>query len=884
MSRWRKFTRGIRALAGPDARARDLRDEVGHYFEEAAAAFEADGLSPEEARRQARLQLGTTLATREQVQESGWEHAVETLFADLRHAVRRLRATPGFTIVGIAIVALGIGAATAVFSLLHSVLIERLPYPDPERLAMVWDYGPDGAPQDVTFGTYREIVERSRSFEAAAVMRPWQATFSGGAEPERLDGQRVSAEYFDTLGVRPFLGRNFEEHDDRPGAPAVVIVSDGLWRRRFAADPALIGRTLALDGVTYTVIGVMPRAFENVLASSSDIWRPLRYDPALPLEGPEWGHHLRMVVRLRPAVAAARASKELSDIAHAPIEAFARPRWASLESGLLVYSLHADLTRNARPALIAVFAAVLLLLAIACVNVTNLFIARGARRRGELALRTALGGRRARLVRHLLAESLLLAFAGGAGGMLLAAFGLQLLIALVPTDLPRVNAVAMSVPVYAFAFGITMLVGVVAAIVPALQMPEGELLLGIQHGSSRVAPASGTLRSLLVVAEVALVVVLLVGTGLLLRTMQRLLAVDPGFDASGLLSMQVQTSGPRFSDPDAVHRFYDAALQSVERVPGVAAATWTSQLPLTGDEDIYGVHFTSNPAASTAEDLGAFRYAVTPGYFEAMGIPLRKGRLLDAGDTARAPAVVVINESFERRRFPGQDPLGQRVHFGPTSGPPFTIVGVVGDVRQTSLALRPPDAVYTTAAQWHFADNARWLVVRARVEDETKLLPAIRRAIWDVDPDQPIVRIARMSNRLEASVAQQRFGLLLFQVFGASALLLAAVGIYGVLAGTVAERFHEIGVRAALGASRREIVGMVVRQGMNFTCIGAAIGLVGAIAATGLLRTMLFEVSRLDAAAYVSAVAVVAMVAVLACALPAWRASRIDPSRALRAE
>ena len=884
MSVLRSLTRGIRALIKPDDRARDLRDEISSYFEEAAAELEADGMSPEEARRKVRLRFGSATAARQEIQESGWEHTAETIVGDVRYAIRRLRSTPGFTIVTVVILALGIGATTAIFSLLNPILLQRLPYPDPQRIVIIWDVGGDRSPLEVTYGTFREIVERSQTIETAAVWRPWQPTLSGEAHPERLDGQRVTAEYFSVLGVAPLLGRDFDAEDDRIIGPPLVIISNALWRRRFAGDLRVVGRALKLDEVDHVVVGVMPPTFENVLAPAADVWRPLRYDPSLPPQGREWGHHLRMVARLRPDTGIDRITSELARIAAAPVDAFSRPRWAALEAGLLVHPLQQDVARHVQPALLAVFTAVLLLLGIVCLNVTNLLLARGVQRTGEFALRAALGGGRGRLIRQLLTESLLLAALGGAAGMALAAVAVKSLLLLVPLELPRAQAIGVNGSVYVFACGVTALVGVVVGLVPALQVSRGALLFGIQRSSSRMISAPRKLRGLLVTAEVALAVVLLIGAGLLLRTVQGLFAIHPGFEAPQLLRMQVQTSGARFDDPATSQRFFAAALEAVAGVAGVASAGWTSQLPLSGDVSIYGVHLAPNPAQEIEEDSGAFRYAVSPGYFKTMGIPLRRGRLLNAHDVAGAPLAAVISESFAHRRFPGSDPIGRRLHVGPVSGESYTVVGVVGDVRQTSLAVGESVAVYTTPSQWHFPELVLWLVVRGQVDDVRSLAPAIQRAVWTADANQAIVRVGTMSDLVESSVAEQRFGLLLFQVFGIVSLMLAAVGIYGVLAGTVGERTREIGIRSALGASRAEIVGMVVRQGMTFTAIGAVTGLMCAVGAMRVLRTMLFQVSLVDLPTYAGAIVLLGAVAVLACSGPAWKASRIDPALALKVQ
>ncbi len=882
MSIWRQLTRGLRVLTRPAASDRDLTDEVAHYFEQAIAELEAKGFAPAEARRIAQLEQGSIPRVQEDVRVAGWEHAVETFLADLRYGARRLRAAPGFTVVSVLTLALGIGASTAIFSVLNPIVIQPLPYPEARGLTLIWDTGRDGSRQDVTFGSYREIVERSRSFESLAVLRSWQPTLTGADHAERLEGQRVSASYFRTLGVAPRIGRDFQPSDDAVNGPAVVLISNALWER-LGRVQEIVGRDITLDDRRHTVIGVMPANFENVLVPTADVWQPLQYDPALPPQGREWGHHLRLLGRLRAGITIGVASTELNAIAQAPVSAFARPDWAALDSGLVVNSLQDDVTRAVKPALFAVFGAALLVLAIACVNITNLLLARGAQRRGEFALRAALGAAKSRLMRQLLTESLLLAILGGGVGIVLAWVSLSGMVALAPSELPRAHAVGIDAAAYLYALIITAVIGFTVGLIPALQASRRDVLIGLQSASPRMAGDHRVTRQALVVAEIALAVVLLVSAGLLLRTVQRLFAIDPGFTADHVLTMQVQASGRRFDDAGVTHRFFADALEAVERVPGVVSAGLTSQLPLSGDLDVYGVHFASSPAPYTDEDRGAFRYAVSAGYFETMGIRLKRGRLLDMRDTASAPLAVVLNESFARRRFPGQDPIGQRLHIGPDSGPWFTVVGLVGDVRQTSLAVSQADAVYVTTPQWHDADRTLWVVVRA-LGDAVALAPSVRDAIASVDKLQPVVRVAPMQRLLERSEAERRFGSTVFEAFSLMALALAAIGIYGLLSAGVTERWREIGIRSALGASRGNIVRMIVRQGMTLTTIGIVGGLLVAMVATRAVATLLFGVSSLDGATYAAVVLLASCTSAIACSLPAIRAGRIDPSVALRME
>jgi putative ABC transport system permease protein len=873
MSLWRQVARGLRALTDRSAADHDVADEVRHYLEETVAAHRARGLSPADARRAARLELGGAATIEEEVRASGWENAVEALAADLRYAGRRLRRAPGFTAVAVLTLALGIGATTAIFSAVYPVLFAPLPYPDAGRLAMILELNGDGSRNGGTFGMYRGLVDRTRSFDAVAVFKPWQPAITGGDRPERLDGQRVSASYFRVLGVAPALGRDFQPSDDQPNGPDVVMLSDAMWRRRFAGDRSIVGRPVTLDGTPFVVIGVMPGGLDNVLAPAAELWAPLQYGMS---RGSAWGHHLRTVGRLRPGIGVAQASREIDQLGTSVLRE-QHPETYDPRASFGVVPLHGEITRGVRPALLAILGAVLLVLVIACVNVTNLLLTRGVQRRGEFALRAALGAGHGRLARQLLTESLLLAAIGGAVGMAVAVLGARALVALSPPGLPRAGAIGVHGVVFAFGLGLTTLIGLAFGLVPALQAARSDPQPGLQQASRGAAGGHRRTRGALVVVEVALALVLLVGSGLLLRSLQRLFAVDAGFDPSRLLTMQVLTVGHRFDDAGARNRFFERVLEAVRHVPGVTAAAYTSQLPLSGDRDEYGVRFEPDPE----HGYDAFRYAVSAGYIEAMRIPLRRGRALNDRDRADTPRSVLITESLARRRFAGADPVGRRLEIGPVEG--YTIVGVVGDVRQTSLALSQPDAVYIPASQWPFGDNTMSLVIRTGGA-AAGLAPAVRRAVWSVDKDQPVTRVATMDGLIAASATERRFALMLFEAFGLAALVLAALGLYGVLSGRVAERTREIGVRSALGATRANILALVVRQGMALTGLGVAIGLVGAAAASRAIAAMLFGVSRLDPVTYLGVIALLGSVSVLASGVPAWRAARVDPARTLRVE
>jgi putative ABC transport system permease protein len=865
MSLWRQVRRGLAVLLHRDAADRELTDEMDHFVDQATAAHVARGLPPEDARRAARVELGSAAAVRQEVRGVGWETMVEATLADIRFALRGLWGAPGFTTVTLLTLALGIGATTAILSVVTPILFRPLSYPRPDRLVAVVEAYAGGGRTAGTFALFRAFADQGHSFEALAVIRAWQPTLTGGDRPERLQGERVSAAFFKVWGVAPAMGRDFASAEDRLNGPRVVVLSDAIWRGRLGADPAILGSSVMLDGDPYQVIGVMPPGFQDAGAPAVELWTPLQYDMS---QGTAWGHHLRTVGRLRPGVEFASATRDVEEIGRATLTQ-QRPESYDPNTHFQVASLQGELTRGVRPALLTILGAVVLVLLIALVNVTNLLMARGVQRRAEFALRTALGAGQGRLMRQLLTESLVVAV-----------LGVRALVALSPAGLPRGDAIAVDATVFLIGAGITTLVGLAVGVAPALSAartdPQGEL----QRGSARTTGGPRRTRGALVISEVALALMLLVGSGLLLRSLSRLLAVDVGFDQSPMLTMQIQLAGHRFDGDSAVGRFFAQALDAVRQVPGVTAAGFTTQLPLSADDDEYGAHFDADERLP-ATTYDVFRYAISPGYVEAMGVPLRAGRLLDINDRPGAPLVALVSASLARERFGRVDALGRQMRIG--SAGPYTIVGVVGDVHQASLALAQPEAVYVPAGQWPFVDRARSLVVRGR-GDVAALGPAVQRAVWSVDKDQPITRVATLSALVAQSTGERRFALVLFELFALAALGLAAAGIYGVLSGSVSERRRELGIRAALGASRRDVVRLVVTQGAALTGTGVVIGLAGAAAASRVIAGLLFDTPPVDPGTYLSVTLLLAVVALLACWVPAARAARTDPMSVLRGE
>ncbi len=879
MNALRRTLRKLPLLVRRERFQSELEEEMALHREEMEQELRGQGASPEQARTMARRHFGDATRLREASVDAiafRWESALQ----DVRYAVRQLKKTPGFTATVILILGLGIGASAAIYSAVNPILFKPLPYPAANRIMMLWeDRGGTGHAWP-TYGTFYGMRERNRSFEYLAALKMWQPTMTGPFEPERFEGEAVTADFFKVLGTAPAMGRDFEPIEDTPNGPLAVILSDRLWRRRFGADRSIVGRQIKLDGENYTVAGVMPAGFENVMHPECELWTTLRYDLS---QGRAWGHHLRMVGRVRKGVTAAQAKTELDailkNLAHDYASGVAQGGGPS--RGMLVQTLQADLTQDVKPALLAIMGAVVLLLAVACVNAANLLLARSGRRRGEFAVRAALGAARPRLIRQLLTESLLLAVLGGAVGFIIAVLGVRALVLVSPPDLPRLDAIAVDRSVYAFAMIVTTLVGLAVGIAPALHASRVNLHTTTQQASGRATTRVKWTRTIFVVAEVSIAVVLLVSAGLLLRSVRGLLSVSPGFDAANVLTMEVQTSGEKFTEAAATHRFFASALTAVQQVPGVQSAAFTNQVPLSGDYEAYGLKLEPD-SSHTPVEYGVLRYGVTPDFFTTMKIPVLQGRAFNEGDREHSPRVAIVSDSFAKAEFPNSTPAGRRIQIGPLPTW-FTIVGVVGTIKQSSLALDDLHQIYTPTTQWHWPDAELTLVVRSNVSTAA-LVPAIKRAIWSVDKDQPIVRVATMGGLLEASEAKRRFTMMLFEVFAFVALLLAATGMYGVLTGSVVERTHEIGVRVALGATPGRILRVMFCSGMGLTLAGVLIGTAGATIASRGLATLLFGISQVDAKTYFGVAGLMLSISSIACWLPAWRAARVNPAITLRAE
>ncbi len=806
--------------------------------------------------------------------------AMSTLLSDVRFAFRQLARSPGFSLLAILTLALGIGATTAIYSVVSPVLFRPLPYPSAERIMTLSERGKDESGSNTGYATFLDVERMSSSFESIAAMSSWQPTLQGGGDPERLSGQRVTRGFFSVLGVRPALGRDFSAEENIRGKHFVVMLSHGLWQRRFGADPSVLGRPVTFNGIAYTVVGVLPKAFESLLSPGAAIWAPLAYETSLP-----WAcrtcRHLRAIGRLKESVTPASAGRELDVISGRLVAEHPTDYSAT---GMRVVPLQDRLTREVRPALLAVLGAVALVLLIACANVSALLLGRAIQREGEFAIRGALGAGKSRVVRQLLTESVLLSMLGGAAGIALAYWGVQGLAALAPPSLPRFSAIGIDGGVLLFTAALSVATGIAFGLVPAFATARPELFAALRPGGRTTGLRSRRLaRATLVAGEIALALMLLFGAGLLMRSLHRLLSVDPGFDPAGLLTMEVQTTGPRYQEDPAIRAFFDRARDAVREVPGVDHAGWTSQLPLGGNFDRYGVRIEGVVLANPANAPDADRYAVTPGYLEAMRIPLQRGRAITDADGTEAPKIVLINQTFAAVAWPNSDPIGAKVQLGGPERPWRTVVGIVGDVRHTSLDEKLAPQIYLPEAQWFSADDAMVLTVRTH-GDPVPLAGAIRAAIRSVDPTLPILHVATMEDVVSATAQQRRFAFVLFQVFAVVALLLAAAGIYGVLAGSVTERTRELGIRAALGASRNGLLALVVRQGLALTVTGLAVGALGSLLLSRFLQRLLFGVGAQDPLTFAGVVVVLLAVALTACWAPAWRATRVSPLEAIRGE
>ncbi len=800
------------------------------------------------------------------------------MMTDIRFALRLFAHRPTFVLVALFTLALGIGANTAIFSVVKPILLDGLPYPEGDRLVSVFERDLDGSSDFIGYPTFTDLQRETRSLDRLAVVGYWMPTLMGRGESEQLTGQKVTAGFFSMLGLKPALGRDFSPDDDRPGVQRVALLSYALWRDRFGADPAVVGLAISLDGYPFEVVGVLPPDFESVLEPAATIWTPLRYDATLPYAC-RTCRHLRPIGRLAPGGDAVKAEAELTSIANRLAAAYPDEYPAK---GMVVRPLQKDLTKSARTPLWALFGAVGLLLLLACVNVANLLLGQASQRSHEFSLRLALGAARGRLVRQVLIESALLGLGGAALGLGLAAVVTHTVRIAGPDSLPRLQSIGLDWTVLLFAAAIGIAGGVGFGIGPALwatrQADRSWRAAGrIAGGRRRHAARNG-----LVVAEVALALMLVTGAGLLLKSMGRLLGVDPGFESNRLVTMAIVPAGRKFDNTEVALAYYRRVADAVSGTPAVRAAALVSQLPLGGNLDSYGIRIASKPDVPDPQVPSADRYAVMGPYFAAMNIPLVKGRVFSDADRAGSMPVVIVNATMARLDWPARDPVGDRVQLGGKTTPWRTIVGVVGDVHHAGLDQPVTRQLYLPEDQWMFGD-AMTVVARTTLPPD-RVAPSIRQAIRALDPDPTVTQVASMESVIARSTAARRFVMVLFEGFAAVALLLAAAGVYGVMASGVTERFKEFGIRSALGASRRALLGQVIFEAVRLGAVGIALGSLAAFALSRLGNSLLFDVSPADPQIYVGAALILGTIAVLAAWAPARRASRLDPTVTLRAE
>jgi putative ABC transport system permease protein len=804
-----------------------------------------------------------------------------TLTQDLRYALRAMRKQPLFTAVAVMTLALGIGANTAIFSVVHAVLLDRIPYPpDPGRVLYLGEIASQGYEMSVAYPSFKDWQQLNRSFETVAGFRDTELNLVGPEQPVRLQVRAVSHEYFELEGVSPLLGRLFVAEEDRPGAPRSLVLSYDLWSHRFGADAEIVGKPVRLDEESYSVIGVLPRSFEL----SAEERAYIALDPFSDNDSArERGNHqgLFALARLRPGVSFEAAKAEMESIAK-KLEA----EYPATNSGISVSVklLSDERVEDYARTLETLMGAVSLVLLIACANVANLLLARGVSRSREAAIESALGAGRWRLAARSLTEAMLLAACGGAVGIGLAFAGLALLVGLLPADVPRLQHVGLSSQVLGYSFALSLVTAWLFGAVPALVNARARPSDALREGSRGTRGRTAAGRSLLV-GEVAVATILLVGAGLLIRSVYELTRVEPGFEAGNLLTLKVGLPESRY-ERGRRQVFLEEVIARLSALPGVRTATVGLNLPMTGASWTSVFTVADQPVPPRAELPGALFTPVAPGYFETLAIPLREGRLLEAGDRADAPKVVVVNETLARRFWPGESAVGKRIKQGwPETVGEFNpwreIVGVVGDVKQYGLGEKSRMQTYIPIEQGPLWDV--YLALRTE-SDPLALTEPATRAIHALDPDLPVFELKTMASVIDSSVAPRRFTMILLGLFAALALVLAAIGLYGVIAYSVARRTREIGIRMSVGAARRDIFGLVVREGLSVSSFGAAIGLVGAAAASRLLESSLYGVTPRDPFTFFLVPALLIGVALVACAVPALSACAVDPMRALRAD
>ncbi|HUF75717.1 MAG TPA: ABC transporter permease, partial [Longimicrobiales bacterium] len=839
----------IRALVARDRAERELNDEVRFHLEMEMEANIRSGMSAHDARREAYVRFGGVDRFTEQTREvrgTGW---IDDLVRDMRQGFRSLRHSPAFAGAAVLTIALGVGATTAVFSVVQGVLLRPLPFPEPDRLVSVWLNNPrQGIEEDITsYPNFRDWREQSRTLDHVVGVATTLRSLTGEGEPEEVPAAIVTGGFFEMLGVQPALGRGFrpEEVETESGGQ-VVVLSHELWTRRFGADPGVIGRTILLSGAAHEVVGVTPPGLRY--PQEAELWVPLTFEGRADLRDARGVLWLPVLGRLAPGTSLPEAQSEMSALAARLAEAFPGENEGT---GIKLELLHETLVGDARIPLLILVGAVGLVLLIGAANVANLLLARGAARGREMALRLALGAGRARLARQVLTESTLLGLIGGALGTLLALAGVGLFVRLAPADLPRIDGVTVDLPVLAFALLVALATSVLFGVAPALQAGRSQAADNLRAGGRSGSDGGlSRLRAVFVATQFALALVLLVGSGLLVRSFVNLQAVDPGFEPEGVLSFRIGLPGSRYEDYDAVRAFYDGLLPDLASIPGVEGAAAVSNVFLSRLPDMAGVTIESRPELETAENPVAYDGA-TSAFIDVLGMRLVAGRGFELTDERGSPPVAIVNELFVRTFLPNQDPVGERFLFGNPTGddPPWiTIVGVVEDAQRWGLGqpLRP----YAFRPMPQFLDRAVDVLVRTTGRPAA-YAAAAREVVARHDPDLPVTNLRTLDRAIADSLAQQRFLVLLLAVFAASATVLAAVGIYGVMAYLVGRRTREIGIRVAMGASRGTVVGGVLRDALVQVMGGLAAGLLGAWVLTRFMRSQLFGLEPSDPATFV---------------------------------
>ena len=878
----RRFFKRLSSCATRERDERRLRDEIEEHLALQTADNVRAGMQPLEARRQAVLKFGHVEAMKEHYRDLRSLPFFETLMQDVRYGIRILCSSPVFTVVAVLSLALGIGANTAMFSIVDAVLLRPLPYTDPDRLVVIWEQDEQGNRDNATYSTWHDWRAQSTSFDDMALMGSWLPTLTGSGEPESISGLRVTSNFFRTLGVRPMLGRDFRPEEDTPNTSNVVILSYELWKRRFGADPDISGKTISLNQSSYIVAGVLPPQFPSLLRQAEalgapEIYRVLGYDVSLP-----WAcrtcHHLVAIGRLKASVTRPQAEAEMGAIQDGLMRRYPK-EYAS--GGITIQPLADHIVGKVAPTLRLLLAAVGFVLLLACVNLANLMLARSATREREMAIRVALGAGRGRVIRQLLTENCLLGVLAAGLALLLAFWAPAISHAMSGVELPRLSEVHLDTRAVLFCAVLGLITGIASGLGPAVHLARKHPDAALKDGSRSSVAGVRRPTGLLVALEMCFSLTLLVCAGLMLRSLVAVLAVDPGFNPQHVLTMQVTTVGPTYKEDEPVRQFYRQVIGRIRALPGVVDAAGVSQIPLGGNMDRYGFHAVGKMNVANPElDPSADRYAVTPDYLRTMGIRLLRGRDFSSSDAQGTQRVVIVNREAVRRIWPNEDPLGKQVKLGGSDEPPWTVVGIVSDVHHEGLDQVPAMQSYVPHAQWQHADD---LIIVVRTSGEAShLAKSVQQAIHSVDAKQPISHVATLEDLVRASVVGRRTVLFLLGGFALLALLLASIGVYGVTAYGVAQRTYEIGIRLAIGATPPGVLRMVLSEGLRLTIAGIALGIILALFATRLIATMLFGIKSTDPLTLGSVIAVLLAVAMGACWIPARRASRVEPQSALR--